>query len=52
MIPADRKWFARVGAAAVIVHALMDIDPQFPKVDDAARSELLDIRAQLEAEVA
>jgi polyphosphate kinase 2 (PPK2 family) len=50
VIPADRKWFARVGAAAVIVTALMDIDPQFPKVDDAARSALLDIRAQLEAE--
>jgi hypothetical protein len=32
------------------VHALMEIDPRFPKVDDAARSALLDIRAQLEAE--
>jgi PPK2 family polyphosphate:nucleotide phosphotransferase len=50
VIPADRKWFARVGAAAVLVHALMEIDPRFPKVDDAARSALLDIRAQLEAE--
>jgi PPK2 family polyphosphate:nucleotide phosphotransferase len=50
VIPADRKWFARFGAAAVVVHALMDINPQFPKVDDEARSALLDIRAQLEAE--
>jgi PPK2 family polyphosphate:nucleotide phosphotransferase len=50
VIPADRKWFARIGAAAVLVTALMEIDPQFPKVDDATRSELLDIRAQLEAE--
>jgi PPK2 family polyphosphate:nucleotide phosphotransferase len=50
VIPADRKWFARLGAAAVLVHALMDIDPQFPKVDDATRAELLEIRAQLEAE--
>src|SRR3954469_3739928 len=50
VIPADRKWFARLGAASVLVNALMEIDPQFPKVDDAARSALLDIRAQLEAE--
>src|ERR1700751_309411 len=32
VIPADRKWFATIGVAAVIVHTLMDIDPHFPKV--------------------
>ena len=51
VIPADRKWFARIGAAAVLVHALMDIDPQFPEVDAQRHTELLDIRDQLEAEV-
>ena len=36
VIPADRKWFARIGAGAVLVHALMEIDPRFPKVTAAA----------------
>src|SRR5690348_13421398 len=50
VIPADRKWFARIGAAAVLVHTLMDIDPQFPAVDDEQRKSLLEVKAQLEAE--
>src|SRR5689334_22179602 len=50
VIPADRKWFARIGAAAVLVHTLMDIDPQFPAVDDEQRKALLEVKAQLEAE--
>jgi PPK2 family polyphosphate:nucleotide phosphotransferase len=50
VIPADRKWFARIGAAAVIVNALMEIDPQFPAVDDEQRRALLEVKAQLEAE--
>src|SRR5947209_9724471 len=32
VIPADRKWFARIGAASVLVQALMEIDPRFPTV--------------------
>ena len=36
VIPADRKWFGRVGAAAVLVHALMEIDPRFPTGQQAA----------------
>src|ERR1700744_6115418 len=27
VIPADRKWFARIGAGAVLVQALMELDP-------------------------
>jgi PPK2 family polyphosphate:nucleotide phosphotransferase len=50
VIPADRKWFARIGAAAVIVNALMEIDPQFPVVDDEQRETLLEVKAELEAE--
>jgi len=50
VIPADRKWFARVAAARVIVNALMEIDPQFPTVDEEARSELAEAKAELEAE--
>ena len=50
VIPADRKWFARVGAAAVLVNALMDINPQFPVVSDAQRQALLEIKKELEAQ--
>ena len=37
VIPADRKWFARICAAAVLVHMLIQIDPQHPTVS-AVRS--------------
>jgi PPK2 family polyphosphate:nucleotide phosphotransferase len=50
VIPADRKWFARLSAAAVIVHALMDIDPRYPVVTPERRESLLEVRAMLEAE--
>jgi PPK2 family polyphosphate:nucleotide phosphotransferase len=52
VIPADRKWFARIAAASVIVHALMEIDPRFPVVSDERRAQLLEIRQRLEAEAA
>src|SRR5690242_19719463 len=38
VVPADRKWFARICAAAVLAHALMDIDPQYPEVGEEARN--------------
>jgi PPK2 family polyphosphate:nucleotide phosphotransferase len=50
IIPADRKWFARIGAGAVLVHELMDIDPRFPKVSKEQRAALLEIREMLEAQ--
>ena len=50
VIPADRKWFARIGVAAVLVQTLMEIDPQFPTVDPEGRRQLQDIKADLEAE--
>jgi PPK2 family polyphosphate:nucleotide phosphotransferase len=50
VIPADRKWFARIGAAAALVHTLMEIDPRYPAVDDEKRRELLETKKSLEAE--
>jgi PPK2 family polyphosphate:nucleotide phosphotransferase len=50
VIPADRKWFARAAAAATIVTALMDIDPQYPTIGDEARAALLAAKVDLEAE--
>jgi PPK2 family polyphosphate:nucleotide phosphotransferase len=50
VIPADRKWFARIAAAAVLVSTLMELDPGFPRVTKGRREELLEIRASLEAQ--
>jgi PPK2 family polyphosphate:nucleotide phosphotransferase len=50
VIPADRKWFARISVAAVLVDTLMRIDPRFPVLDDERRAGLAAAREQLEAE--
>jgi PPK2 family polyphosphate:nucleotide phosphotransferase len=50
VIPADRKWFMRLSAAAVIIDALMEIDPQFPAPTPEAREAMLQAKAELLAE--
>ena len=50
VIPADRKWFGRIGAGAVLVHALMEIDPQFPPVSKRQRETLRELKDALEAQ--
>jgi PPK2 family polyphosphate:nucleotide phosphotransferase len=50
VIPADDKPYARVAAAAVIANALIEIDPQYPKVGKEAREALLAAKVDLEAE--
>jgi PPK2 family polyphosphate:nucleotide phosphotransferase len=50
VIPADRKWLERIAAAAVLVNALMEIDPHYPTVDEQQRRELAEGKAALEAE--
>lgn len=50
VVPADRKWFARICAAAVLAHTLMEIDPQYPTLGEEARRDLLTAREELEAE--
>jgi PPK2 family polyphosphate:nucleotide phosphotransferase len=50
VIPADRKWFGRIGAGAVLVNALMEIDPHFPSVTSRQRKVLLEVKATLEAQ--
>jgi hypothetical protein len=48
VIPADRKWFARIAAASVILDTLIDIDPQFPRVDAAQKEALREVKTELE----
>ncbi|MEV3874890.1 polyphosphate kinase 2 family protein [Streptomyces sp. NPDC049906] len=48
VIPADRKWFARICASAVLVHTLRELDPQYPTIGERAREDLRTARRELE----
>lgn len=50
VVPADRKWFARICVSAIIAHALVQIDPRFPDVGPEEQADLLAARQLLEAE--
>ena len=50
VIPADHKWFERIAAAAVIVDALVKVDPRYPKANSQQRRELAEARRELLAE--
>jgi PPK2 family polyphosphate:nucleotide phosphotransferase len=50
VIPADRKWYARLAAGAVVLDALVELDPHYPELDAAAQHELQRMRSALEAE--
>ncbi len=50
VIPADRKWFGRLGVGAVLVNTLVEIDPDFPHISTAQREALLEAKKMLEAQ--
>jgi PPK2 family polyphosphate:nucleotide phosphotransferase len=50
VIPADRKWFARICAGAVLAHTLIEIDPKYPTVSKATKQDLLTVKHELEAQ--
>jgi PPK2 family polyphosphate:nucleotide phosphotransferase len=50
VIPADRKWFERLAVGLVIAQALLEINPQFPKVSQEQRQALQEIKRSLEAQ--
>jgi hypothetical protein len=50
VVPADKKWFARLVVAGALVDALANRDLHFPKVSAEARKELEKVRTALEAE--
>jgi PPK2 family polyphosphate:nucleotide phosphotransferase len=50
VIPADRKWFARIAVGGVLVQALMELDPQYPALTKDDRKAIKDARATLVAQ--
>lgn len=50
VIPADRKWFARIATASVLANALVEINPHYPKVDAQQSRVLQEVKEQLVAE--
>jgi PPK2 family polyphosphate:nucleotide phosphotransferase len=52
VIPADRKWFARLAVASVVVEAIEGLKLEFPKVEGEALAEMEKARKVLMAEAA
>jgi len=50
VIPADHKWFCRLATAAVLVHALAEIDPQYPRPSPEVIAEMAKAKEALLAE--
>ena len=50
VVPADRKWFARLCAAAILVHTLIEIDPRYPAVSKKDRRALVAAGKELRQE--
>jgi PPK2 family polyphosphate:nucleotide phosphotransferase len=47
VIPADKKWFARLAISQTICAALEALDLKFPETNEKRRRELLEIRKEL-----
>lgn len=50
VVPADRKWFARLVVAAALIDTMEKLQPAYPELSGAAKKELENVRAALEAE--
>jgi PPK2 family polyphosphate:nucleotide phosphotransferase len=50
VIPADRKWFARICVSAILAHTLIQLDPHFPVLGEESRAQLEAARVELEQE--
>src|SRR6476646_7859823 len=50
IVPADRKWFARLVVARALVEAIERLDLKYPKIDGAALKEMRKVRKALAGE--
>ena len=50
VVPADKKWFARLCGAAILAHTLLEIDPHYPTLADDEQAKLAECRERLLSE--
>jgi len=50
VVPANNKWFSRLAVSSILFQRIADLELSFPKVTDAKKKELLEIRRILMAE--
>jgi len=50
VVPADKKWFARLVVAAAVGDALLELNLSFPEVTDAQKKDLAAAKRALESE--
>ncbi|MBD2025376.1 hypothetical protein H6F80_13370 [Leptolyngbya sp. FACHB-711] len=50
IVPADRKWYARLVVAAVIQQTMEQLNLAYPEITQAQRQALVQARQMLEAE--
>ncbi len=50
VIPADKKWFARLAVADIIVEKIKSLNLFYPKVDEAVLAEITEAKRILESE--
>ncbi|WPO80003.1 polyphosphate kinase 2 family protein [Flavobacterium sp. KACC 22761] len=50
VIPADDKYYARIAIASAIIHALDEMDLEYPKVSEEKLAELIEVKKALLAE--
>jgi polyphosphate kinase 2 (PPK2 family) len=47
VVPADNKWFTRVGVAAAVIDTLVSLDLAYPEVDSTRLAEIEDAKRAL-----
>ena len=47
VVPADKKWFARLLISEIVIHHLRKLDPQYPVVGEEQKKSLQECRRQL-----
>ncbi|HEY0899154.1 MAG TPA: polyphosphate kinase 2 family protein, partial [Sphingobacteriaceae bacterium] len=50
IIPADKKWFARIAISRIIVETLQSIDMKMPELSEDEKAKLMESRKQLLSE--
>lgn len=50
VVPADKKWFARLCGAAILTHTLLQLDPRYPTLAEDEMAKLAECRERLLAE--